>query len=98
MDLKKKKIFKLFKEIIIILFILIFFSTKKNIIAFKNSYSKYSKTSSFYIKEYFKNVINNNVYFKQIDMKYTFSFKFNIIRLEYKFAFYNENISIFHQI
>ena len=95
MDLKKKKIFKLFKEIIIILFILIFFSTKKNIIAFKNSYSKYSKTSSFYIKEYFKNVINNNVYFKQIDMKYTFSFKFNIIRLEYKFAFYNENISIF---
>ncbi len=81
-----KLIIKLNIQFIIILYFNInreeeFFNNTKNISIFLNKFNLYNNICSF---------DNSNKYINITDIKYLFSFKFNIVEIEYKFGFYKE--------
>ena len=75
-------------KIIIFFIILILFINGNNFFKFKNNYlSQINKV--FLMNNDISNIKNNFEYFNFFDLKYFFSFKFNIIKIEYKIGFYN---------
>ena len=80
----------LFKLIIIILIILI----KKNVLStnFINFEVNHKiNMNKYYLYDYFKSINNYSEYFTLIDINYIFSFKFQIVKIEYYIGFYDKN-------
>ena len=86
--MKEKKLFiNIYIQFIIILYFNInikeeqFFNNIKNNSIIFNQYNLYNNIFSY---------DNSNKYIYFIDIKYLFSFKFNIVEIEYKFGLYKE--------
>ena len=82
---KNKKL--LFQKIIffLIIYLLLYINYLKNFnINYKKSEVSHSKSINY-------NITNTLVFFKLFDIKYIYSFKFNIIKVEYNIEFYEIN-------
>ncbi len=78
-------------KLIIIIFI---FTIKKNVLRnnFINSDTNYKiNINKYYLSDYFKSMNKYSEYFRLIDINYTFSFQFQIIKVEYYIGFYDKN-------
>jgi CDP-glycerol glycerophosphotransferase (TagB/SpsB family) len=75
------------------LFIIFIRNIKENFIM--NESSILISSNKHYIYNYFEDTSINNIYFNISNFKYSFSFKFKIISIEYKIAFYDNNKIIF---
>ena len=90
----KSSLCYLTKLVFIISFLYIFFNKniKENFI--KNESNYLIPSNKLFIYNYFEDVSINNIYFNISDFKFCFSYKFKIISIEYKIAFYDNNNKI----
>lgn len=75
------------------LYIIFIRNIKENFIV--NETSILISSNKYYIYNYFEDASINNIYFNISNFKYSFSFKFKIISIEYKIAFYENNKIVF---
>ena len=84
-------IIKNFSKLIIIIFIFIFL-IKKNVLTnnfIKSEINQKININKYYLYDYFK-TNNYSEYFALIDINYTFSFQFQIVKIEYYIGFYDK--------
>ena len=89
---KKSKILKILLLYFIIISLKEYIFYKLKIIKNRNT-TKSSKLISFN-KYYINNILNKKIFFNVTYLKYSFSFKFNIAKMEYYLTFYDENNNI----
>ncbi len=89
---KKIKILKILLLYFIIIYIKEYIFYKIKIIKNRNTtnISKLISSNKYYINK----IINKNIFFNVTYLKYSFSFKFNIAKIEYYLTFYDENNNI----
>lgn len=77
--------------------LLLFIIYKNNIIHIIKLKFKLCEQNSFEIplkKYYINKLLKNNIYFNITDFKYSFSYKFNLAKIEYNIIFYDKNDNI----
>ena len=88
-----KPIYSKFIKIIII-YIIIYFLFQKKISFIKKNIFKLKNLlifNKYILLSYLTNKNNKNIYFNVTNIKYHFSFKLNLIKIEYKIGFYDRN-------
>ena len=94
MNLIKTKLLYLYFKYLLILFLLtiiVFYILFYRNYIFNNIINNNILKNKYYIFKFINNYLNKYDYFKINYLKYSFSFKYNIAKLEYHLGFYNKN-------